>query len=129
MKELNIEELAQAIQQFDYYDNYIKQAKELIRKLPQKEVDKINETTILHIDRKAKTFTTYSAEYKAEVEKLKALYPATKETKENYTITLTTQNVTVIKKAKEVRKLAGNNITALRKMSASINKSKRANKK
>lgn len=128
MKELDIEKLADAIQQFEYYDNYIKEAKELIRTLPQKEVDKINKTTILHITRSHKTFTTYSAEYKAEVEKLKELYPAEKEVKENYNIKLTTQNITVIRKAEEVRKLASNNVTTLRRMSASIHKSKRVNK-
>jgi uncharacterized protein YxeA len=125
METLDIEKLTEAILQFDYYDNYIKEAKALIRKLPQKEVDKINEETTLHIDRQPQYNYTYSAEYKAEVEKLKVKFPATKEVKENYNITLTTQNATAIRKATEVRKLAENNVTTLRRLSAAVNKAKR----
>ena len=125
MEALDIEKLTEAILQFNYYDSYIKEAKELIRKLPQKEVDKINEETTLHIARSPKTFTTYSEEYKAEVEKLKVRFPATKEVKENYNITLTTQNATAIRKVTEVRKLAENNITTLRKLSATVSKARR----
>ena len=125
METLDIEKLAEAVQQFDYYDNYIKEAKELIRKLPQKEVDKINTTTILHIDRQPQYNYTYSAEYKAEVEKLKEKYPAKVDKIDNYKIKLTTQNVTVIRKAEEVRKLAENNVTTLRRLSATVSKAKR----
>lgn len=125
METLDIEKLAEAVQQFDYYDNYIKEAKELIRKLPQKEVDKINTTTMLHIDRQPQYNYTYSAEYKAEVEKLKEKYPAEVDKIDNYKIKLTTQNVTVIRKAEEVRKLAENNVTTLRKLSATVSKAKR----
>ena len=125
METLDIEKLAEAVQQFDYYDNYIKEAKELIRKLPQKEVDKINTTTILHIDRQPQYNYTYSAEYKTEVEKLKEKYPAKVDKIDNYKIKLTTQNVTVIRKAEEVRKLAENNVTTLRRLSATVSKAKR----
>ncbi len=125
METLDIEKLAEAVQQFDYYDNYIKEAKELIRKLPQKEVDKINTTTILHIDRQPQYNYTYSAEYKAEVEKLKEKYPAEVDKIDNHKIKLTTQNVTVIRKAEEVRKLAENNVTTLRRLSATVSKAKR----
>lgn len=125
METLNIEKLTEAILQFDYYDNYIKEAKALIRKLPQKEVDKINEETTLHIDRQPQYNYTYSAEYKAEVEKLKEKYPAKVDKIDNYKIKLTTQNATVIRKVTEVRKLAENNVTTLRRLSAAVNKAKR----
>ena len=125
MENLKFEEISEAIKQFEYYDNYIKKAKEEIRKLSKEEVKEINKTTCLHIDRQPQTNYTYSAEYKAEVEKIKAKFPPEKEVIEDYKIKLTTQNVAIIRKTEELQKLANNNITTLRKMSASVNKSKR----
>lgn len=125
MGELDIERLAEAVAQFNDLDQFIKSQKEIIRTLSQEEVNEINETTSLHIDRSPKTFTTYSAEYKAEEKKLKEKYPPEKEVKENYNITLTLSNATIIRKVAEVQKLAKNNITTLRKLSASVSKCKR----
>ena len=123
MNKKRYEEIAEAVAQFNYYEDFLKQAKEEIRNLSKEEVEKINKETNLHISRSPKTFITYSEEYKTEVEKLKVKFPPEKEVKENYTITLTTSNKP-IRKAEEIRELAQNNITAIKKMAASINKNK-----
>lgn len=125
MENLDIEKLAEAVAQFNYYDEYIKKAKEIIRSLSEEEITRINSTTSLNIDRQPQTNYKYSDEYKAEEKKLKEKFPPEKEVIENYKIKLTLSNATIIRKTNEVRKLAENNITTLRKLSASVNKSKR----
>lgn len=121
--------IADAVAQYEYYKNIIENAKEDIRKITEEEIAKINQKSNLHIDRQDYTKTIYSNEYKAEIEKLKEKFPPTKETMKNHTITLTLSNANVIEKANTIQEIAKQSKTQVKKLAASIQKEKRANKK
>ena len=121
--------IADAVAQFNYYNDIIEKAKAEIRELTEKEVATINAKSNLHIARQDYTKTIYSNEYKIEVEKLKEKYPPTKDTLKNHTITLTLSNANVIEKASTIQEIAKQSKTQVKKLAASIQKEKRANKK
>ena len=120
--------IADAVAQYEYYKNIIEKAKEEIRQLSNEEIAKINQKSNLHIDRQDYTKTIYSNEYKEGIEKLKVLYPPTKETIQNHTITLTLSNANVIEKANTIQEIAKQSKTQVKKLAASLQKEKRANK-
>jgi len=120
--------IADAVAQFNYYNDIIEKAKAEIRELTEKEIAIINTKSNLHIARQDYTKTIYSNEYKIEIEKLKEKFPPTKDTLKNHTITLTLSNANVIEKANTIQEIAKQSKAQVKKLAASMQKEKRANK-
>ena len=108
-------QLADAVALYEYYGDYIKEAKKEIRNLTEEEVKEIKLRTRLQIQRGVQTNYTYNDEYDEKMKKLKQECLIHVEKIDNYVITLTTTSAST-RKANEVINLAKNNITTLRKL-------------
>lgn len=108
-------QLADAVALYEYYGDYIKEAKKEIRNLTDEEVKEIKLHTRLQITRGVQTNYTYNDEYDEKMKKLKQECLVNVEKIDNYVITLTTASAST-RKANEVINLAKNNITTLRKL-------------
>jgi len=121
--------IADAVAQYEYYKNIIDNAKEEIRALTEKEITAINTKSNLHIARSAKHFYTYTEDYNAKLKALKSTCLIEDKEIPNYNITLTLSNANVIEKANTIQEIAKQSKTKVKKLAASIQKEKRANKK
>lgn len=88
MEKERIEEIAMAVAMVEFYQNIIDNAKEEIRNLSEKEIDKINKSKDLVIKRQDYTKTIYSEEYKKAIEEIAKKFPPKKEKLANYSIKL-----------------------------------------
>ena len=120
--------IADAVAQFNYYNDIIEKAKAEIRELTEKEVATINAKSNLHIARSTKHFYTYTEDYNAKLKTLKSTCLIEDKEVLNYNITLTLSNANVIEKANTIQEIAKQSKTKVKKLAASMQKEKRANK-
>lgn len=97
MNNLNIDEIIKMLKQYEYAKNYLETAKEEIRKLGKREINKINQETNLHIARSPQHFKTYTDDFTERRRLLEAECLIEDKIKENYKITLTVSNTATIK--------------------------------
>ena len=116
MDNKTIEELAMAVALKDYCEEVIEKNKKLLRSMTKDEIDKINKTKMLIINRSTKTTSTYPKEYEDEVEKLKLKYTKTTTSIPNYNIKLITTSYTDNRKDLIVNKILTMNQSELNKI-------------
>lgn len=97
MNNLDIDEIIKMLKQYEYSKAYLETAKEEIRKLGKREINKINKETNLRIARSPQHFKTFTKDFTERRRALEAECLIVDKIKEDYKITLTVSNVAEMK--------------------------------